>query len=225
MKEPREKDNKEMKQRDENISENISELEENEKSNQEEICNCDEQGDCCCDEATCNCNLNEDDCECEECNELDSEKRKQFYKTDLEQKVKEYLYTARRLQAEFDNYRKKSELKLKQARLDGQIQAISKILPALDSFAGASKTIADKKVLEGVCLIEDQLVSALKSLDVSKIKAVGEQFDPNLHNALAVVKDNSTGDNIITEEYLSGYILNDKVIRHSQVIVNKKEEN
>lgn len=218
-------DNEELQKssKDENVSEHISNTENAiDKQNQE--CCYDDQETCGCDEV-CDCNLTESDDKCEECDELDSEKRKQYYKIDLEQKVQEYLYTARRLQAEFDNYRKKTELSLKQAKLDGQIEAVAKILPALDSFAGASKTITDKKILEGVCLIEEQIKSALKSLNVSKIKAVGEQFDPNLHNALAVVKDNSIGDNIITEEYLSGYILNDKVIRHSQVIVNKKEEN
>ncbi|MDD3232510.1 MAG: nucleotide exchange factor GrpE [Clostridia bacterium] len=136
----------------------------------------------------------------------------------------EFLLTAQRLQAEFDNYRKKSETRLQQTKLDGQIDAISKILPALDSFVGAKKIISDPKILEGVNMIEKQLISALTSLNVEKIDAVGKEFDPNLHNALAIVSDNTLENNIIKEEYQAGYKINDKIIRYSQVIVNKKEE-
>jgi len=136
----------------------------------------------------------------------------------------EFLLTAQRLQAEFDNYRKKSETRLQQTKLDGQVDAILRILPALDSFVGAKKMISDPKVLEGVDMIEKQLISALTSLNVEKIDAVGKEFDPNFHNALAIVSDNTLENNIIKEEYQAGYKINDKIIRYSQVIVNKKEE-
>ena len=153
-----------------------------------------------------------------------NEKEKQLKLTQLEVKMKDYLFTAQRLQADFDNFRKKTETRIEQANLDGRIEVISKLLPALDSFAGAKKIIKDEVVLEGLLMVEKQIVSALKSLNVEKIEAVGKAFDPNLHNALAVIEDSSLENDIVKEEYQSGYKLNDKVIRHSQVIVNKKEE-
>ena len=177
---------------------------------------------CECEEGVCDCETNEQDfCECNSSEEIE---KKQSQITQLENKVKEYLFSAQCLQADFDNFRKKAEIKIEQAKTEGQIEAIAKILPALDSFSGARKMIQDKTVLEGLSMVENQLFSALQSLRVEKIEAVGKSFDPNLHNALAVVEDSSLEDNIIKEEYQSGYKLSDKVIRHSQVIVNKKEE-
>lgn len=164
------------------------------------------------------------ECESEQEDILTDEQEKQFKLIQLEVKMKEYLFTAQRLQADFDNFRKKTETRIEQANLEGRIEVISKLLPALDSFASAKKIIKDETVLEGLLMVEKQIVSALESLNVEKIEAIGKTFDPNLHNALAVIEDSSLENDIVKEEYQSGYKLNDKVIRHSQVIVNKKEE-
>lgn len=160
----------------------------------------------------CNC---ESQCECENCVCEDTE--------NLEKKVEEYLSIAQRLQADFDNYRKRAQEQILQARQDGKIEALNTIIPSLDSFASAKKQIKDEKVLAGLILIEKDILSALDILGVKKIECKGEQFDPNLHNALATKNDNSLDDNIIVDEYQAGYKLNEKIIRYSQVIVNKRE--
>lgn len=187
-------------------------------STKDNECGCEENFEC---EDKFNFNDSNEAYEFETC---ENEKKKQLKITQLEVKMKEYLFMAQRLQADFDNFRKKTETKIEQAKADGQIEVISKILPALDSFTGAKKMIKDKIILEGLLMVEKQIISALESLKVEKIEAVGKVFDPNLHNALAVIEDSSIENDIVKEEYQSGYKMNDKVIRHSQVIVNKKEE-
>ena len=129
-----------------------------------------------------------------------------------------------RLQADFDNYRKKSLEQIAQSRYDGMADAITKMMPVLDSIASAKKMIKEEKLLEGFVMIENQLLNAFSSLGVEKIEAINQPFDPNLHNALAVQNNPDFDDDIVLEEYQAGYKLNDKVIRYSQVIVNKKEE-
>ena len=191
-------------------------------------CGCHEGGCCspeceCCDDCyngdECFCG---DHCECGCCEECE-DAEKDYYSA-LESKVNEYIRAAQVLQADFDNYRKRAEESIKQARLDGMIDAIVKILPALDSFKNAKTMITDEKVLDGIVMIENQILQSLNSLGVEKIEAVGQKFDPKIHNALAVVKDPNFDDDIVKEEYQAGYKLNDKIIRHSQVIVNKKED-
>lgn len=166
-------------------------------------------------EKSCNC---ESQCKCEEC-----VCEEESYTESLEKKVEEYLNIAQRLQADFDNYRKRAMEQIAQARLDGKIEALNTIIPSLDSFASAKNQVKDEKVLTGLILIEKDILSALDVLGVKKIECIGKQFDPNLHNALATKNDNSLEDNIIIDEYQAGYKLNDKIIRYSQVIVNKKE--
>lgn len=182
------------------------------KDNQQE-CNCDKHQNCTCDE-TCTC---DDTCDCG-CQD-------KKYENSLESKVLEYIQTAQRLQAEFDNYRKRAEEQIKQARFDGMADAVTKFLPALDSFESASKMISDPKLLEGFELIKTQIISAFTALGVEKIQAKNCPFDPSLHNALALQNNPDFDNDIIIEEYQAGYKLKEKIIRYSQVIVNKKEEN
>ena len=165
-------------------------------------------------EKKCTCDEN---CECKTETDLN-------YQTNLEEKVLEYVQTAQRLQAEFDNFRKNAQTRIADARYDGMTDAITKFLPVLDSIAGAKKMIADEKLLEGFLMIENQLLNAFSSLGVEKIEAVGKPFDPKLHNALALQNNPDAEDDIVLEEYQAGYKLNEKIIRYSQVIVNKKEE-
>ena len=191
-------------------------------------CDCGENCDCGCGE-NCTCGEN---CECGSGGECDcgencscSQQDEAKYQTSLEGKVLEYLQTAQRLQAEFDNYRKRAEEQIKQARFDGMADAVSKLLPALDSFESASKMVNDPKLLEGFDLIKNQILSAFTALGVEKIDAKNTPFNPTLHNALATQSNPDFDDDIVIEEYQAGYKLKDKIIRYSQVIVNKKEEN
>ena len=73
-------------------------------------------------------------------------------------------------------------------------------------------------------MIENSILETLKNIGVEKIDAIGKVYDPHLHNAIAVMKDESKENDIILAEYQAGYKFNDKVIRYSKVIVNKKED-
>lgn len=168
-------------------------------------------------------NANEKQCECKEKCECEN-KEDLSYQTNLEDKVLEYIQTAQRLQADFDNYRKRAQEQISLSRFDGMIDAIKEFLPALDSLANAKKMITDEKLLEGFVMIENQILNAFTKLGVEKIKTDNQPFDPQLHNALAMQTNADIADNIIVSEYQAGYKLKDKIIRYSQVIVNKKEE-
>lgn len=165
-----------------------------------------EKKECCC-ENEC-CNEHKCDCECS-----------------CEPEKNEYLEMAQRIQAEFDNYRKRSNDIVKVSRQDGIIDAILKFLPAIDAIGKAKQMITDPKTLEGINLIEKELKNSLKALNIEEIEAQGKVFDPKFHNVIAVKYDNSLGDSVITDVYQAGYKIGDRVLRYSQVIVNKVKEN
>ena len=73
-------------------------------------------------------------------------------------------------------------------------------------------------------MIENDLLEGLKAFGVERINAIGETFDPNLHNVIMVKNDNSLEDDVITDVFQDGYKLKDRVIRYSQVVINKKGE-
>lgn len=161
----------------------------------------------------------------QEKNNENQETEKDFeYIHGLESKVIDYIQTAQRLQAEFENYRKHSQEQINQSKMDGKIDAIRELIPVLDSFANAKKMVTDEKMLEGFNLIETQIVNAFKNMGVEKIDTKNQHFDPTLHNALAVQNNDELDNDIIIDEYQAGYKIKDKIIRYSQVIVNKKEE-
>lgn len=175
-------------------------------------CECDEN--CTCD-GSCTCDGNEHECNCTEhcvCDENlhEEECRENEFKLDLQ-----------RLQAEFDNYRKRNEFITEKSREDGIILAVNKILPVLDSFKSAKMQVQDEKFLESLDLIEKQFLHCLSDLKVEKIDAEGKQFDPKLHNAVLSGTDEEKEDNEILEVYQDGYRLNDRIIRHSVVRINK----
>lgn len=125
------------------------------------------------------------------------------------------------LQAEFDNYRKRTELEASKAYQNGFIDAIEKFLPALDSFKMATSMITDKNTLIGINYIEKGILSTLDKMGVKSIDTSGK-FDPNFHQAVDV--DTTTegmeeGD--IVKEVAKGFTYNDRVIRYAQVIVKK----
>ncbi len=125
------------------------------------------------------------------------------------------------LEKDFENYRKRSREEIEKSFIDGQTKALESILPALDSFKKAKKMISDEKSLEGINMIEKNIMQALEKLGVKKINAVGVKFDPNLHNAILSVADDKTKAGFIIDETESGYTLGDKVIKYSQVVVAK----
>ena len=156
-------------------------------------------------------------CECEEC--------KCEEECSCEQKVNdknnEYLQMAQRLQAEFDNYRKRSADIVKNARIEGIVEAVTKMFPAIDSIEKAKLMIKDEKVLQGVEMIEKDLKQSLKNLHIEEIEVLNKPLDPNVANVIAVINDNSLEDGVVTQVYQAGYKLNDRVLRYAQVVVNK----
>ena len=129
-----------------------------------------------------------------------------------------------RLYAEFENYKKRTQ-KEKDARYaDAVIDSVAEILPVLDNLDRAlavEVTSEDAKSFkEGVEMTKKQMVESLAKLGVTEITAVGERFNPNLHNAVMHVDDETVGENIVVEEFMKGYIYNnDRVVRYSMVKV------
>lgn len=135
--------------------------------------------------------------------------------------AEEYLNLARVIQADFDNYRKRSLDQIEKAKADGIAEAVELMLPSLDAFKKAKENIKDENTLSGISMLEKAIMSGLEKLGIEKIDAVGKPLDPNVHNALAVAKDEQKEDGIILDEFQAGYKMKDKVIRCSQVLVNK----
>ena len=129
----------------------------------------------------------------------------------------------KRSMAEFDNFRKRSE-KEKATMFDMGARSIAeKILPIVDNFeramVAAPKEGDGKAFADGITMIYNQLKKTLEDLGVKPIDCVGQAFDPNFHNAVMHVEDESLGENVVAEELLKGYMYKDSVLRHSMVKV------
>ena len=122
--------------------------------------------------------------------------------------------------AEYDNFRKRSQREKDAIYGDATTESIKKLLPVVDSFERAlNYECKDEEFKKGISLIQNTLKDVFDSLGVKEIPDIGEQFDPNLHEAVMHTEDPSYGENVITDCYRKGYTLNDKVIRFSMVIV------
>ena len=143
---------------------------------------------------------------------------------ELEEKLREQTDKYMRLYAEYDNYQKRTKREKDARYADAIIDAVAELLPIGDNLERALQTEVEsedaKKFKEGVEMVMKQFDDSLAKLKVEPIKAVGEQFDPNLHNAVMHVEEESTDDNTVVEEFMKGYIYdNDRVVRHSMVKV------
>lgn len=129
-----------------------------------------------------------------------------------------------RLQAEYENFKKRTEKEKLADRKYKSQELASELLPALDNFERALKvevTDSNRNLIEGITMVYNQLLEALKTQGVEKIEAVDETFDPNLHHAVMQVEEEDKESNIIVEELQPGYMLKDRVIRPAMVKVNK----
>lgn len=133
----------------------------------------------------------------------------------------EFKETLQRLQAEFENYRKRTDANMVRVKEDGVIFAVNKLLPVLDSFKSAKMLVENEEFLKSLGLVEKQFVDGLSALNISKIEAENQMFNPNIHNAVMTGKDESKQDGEILEVFQDGYKLGDRVIRHSVVKINK----
>ena len=139
----------------------------------------------------------------------------------LKYQLAEMINRYKQLEHEFDNYRARTKQEAKQAKTDGMTKAIETILPALDSFKKAKALISDTSSLSGIGLIEKSLLNSLEKLNIKYIDCVGQEFNPDFHNAVMLVEDKTKKPNTIVDELEMGFTLNDKVIKYSQVIVSK----
>ena len=130
-----------------------------------------------------------------------------------------------RLVAEFDNYKKRTDKEYLSLIQNANEKLISEILPIVDdlerSLDHMDETSDCKTILEGFQLIHKNLTSMLEKQGLKPMQSIGEEFDPDKHDALMQVENKDVKSNRIVDEHLKGYLYNDKVIRHAQVIVSK----
>lgn len=147
------------------------------------------------------------------------DKKEEAYK----QKIDELEDRVKRQMAEFENFRKRTD-KEKAAMFEtGARSVIEKILPVVDNFerglAAVPEDEKDSAFVDGMNKIYKQLMTELDNMGVKPIEAVGQEFDPNFHNAVMHIEDEAYGENIIAEEFQKGYTYRDAVVRHSMVKV------
>ena len=141
---------------------------------------------------------------------------------ECEEKLKDAEDKYLRLFAEFDNYKKRTEKEKSTRYRDAVIDTVAEFLPVLDNLERAVSAESNdvKSIKDGVEMVEKQMKETLSKLKISEIKALGEEFDPNLHNAVMHIEDENVTENTVVEEFIKGYIYdNDRVVRHSMVKV------
>ena len=140
-----------------------------------------------------------------------------------DEKIEELTDKVIRQMAEFDNFRKRTEKEKTQMYEIGAKDIIDKILPVIDNFErGLSVVPEDKKddsFVQGMEMIYKQLMTTLESAGVKAIEAVGQEFNPDFHNAVMHVEDDEVGENIVVEEFQKGYMYRESVVRYSMVKV------
>ena len=147
------------------------------------------------------------------------DKKEDAYKqqiADLEDRVMRQM-------AEFENFRRRTD-KEKTAMFEtGAKSVVEKILPVVDNFERGLATIpeADKGTpfAEGMAMIYKQLMTELEGIGVKPIEAVGQEFDPNLHNAVMQVESEEYESGVVAQELMKGYTYRESVVRHSMVAV------
>jgi molecular chaperone GrpE len=129
--------------------------------------------------------------------------------------------------AEFDNYRKRSEKEYAQLVANANAELITELLPVVDDLERSLQSCKESKdkdyesLQKGVELIYKNLMKALEKHGVKPIEALGQSFDPEKHDALLQVDSSDYPPGTVIEEHLKGYMMNGRVLRHSQVLVSK----
>ena len=150
-------------------------------------------------------------------------KEKKSKKDPRDQQIEELKDRLMRQMAEFDNYRKRTEKEKSQRYEVGAKDVVEKILPVVDNFErGLAAVPEDEKenpFIDGMEKIYKQLMTTLEGIGVKPIEAVGQEFNPDFHNAVMHVEDEEVGENIVVEELQKGYLYRDGVVSHSMVKV------
>ncbi len=157
----------------------------------------------------------ENEAECKESSKEESAQSK------LEEELKAKNDAYLRLAAEYENYRRRTTEEKTNIYADATAKAIKEILPIGDSIEMALKSVdnAPEEYKKGLELICNQLKTSLEKLNVETFGEVGEEFNPELHNAVMKIEDDSLGENTIAQVFQTGYKTGDKIIRHAMVQV------
>ena len=138
-------------------------------------------------------------------------------------KIEELNDRLMRNMAEFENFRKRSEKEKSQMFEIGAKSIVEKILPIIDNFERGLGTITEAEkesaFVQGIEQIYKQFITALEEAGVKPIEAVGQEFNPDYHNAVMHGEDENYGENIISDEFQKGYMYKESVVRHSMVKV------
>ncbi len=145
-----------------------------------------------------------------------AENTEQNQENELQKQLDEQNDKYLRLYAEYENFRKRSAKEKTDTYNDAFTDVVTSFLPLLDNLERALQYEPEN---QGFIMITKQLNDIFAKLGVEEIKSDGEEFDPNLHNAIAHEDDEEKGENIITQTFQKGYTLNGKVIRHAVVKV------
>ena len=167
--------------------------------------------------------------EAEENGEADKaeEKKKGFFRKDKkdkkDEKIAELNDRLMRQMAEFDNFRKRTEKEKQQMYGIGAAEVVEKLLPVVDNFerglAAMTEEEKETSFAQGIEMIYKQLMTALSDLGVTAIEAVGQEFNPDFHNAVMQAPSEDYESGVITQELQKGYLYKEKVVRHSMVVV------
>ncbi len=126
----------------------------------------------------------------------------------------------KRLMAEFENFKKRSDKERTGMYTSVMGDVVMKLLPVLDNLEKAvESSTQDEQYKNGIELVMKQFKDVLTANGVKEIEAVGKPFDPSMHEAVSLVEDNNLGSKIVKEEYRKGYMIGDRVLRHSMVVV------
>lgn len=140
-----------------------------------------------------------------------------------DEKIEELTDRLTRQMAEFDNFRKRTDKEKSQMYEIGAKDVIEKILPVVDNFERGLAAVSEEEktnpFMEGMEKIYKHLMTTLEEIGVKPIEAAGQEFNPDFHNAVMHVEDESLGENIVAEELQKGYMYRDHVVRHSMVKV------
>ena len=161
-----------------------------------------------------------------EAEKVEETKGKKSKKDDEKVKKLEEELTAQkdkymRLAAEYDNYRKRTANEKLSIYDDATAKAVTELLPVADSVRMALDNLAnaDPEILKGIELISNQLDKSFEKLKIESFGKIGDEFDPNLHNAISKVESEELGENTIAQVFQTGYKIGDKIIRHAMVQV------
>lgn len=155
-----------------------------------------------------------------ETNEKVEKEKKEDKKESISDELDELNDRYKRLFAEFENYKKRTQKESLSKRAEITADVVTSILPVVDNLEKAVEVkIENNSYQEGIKLILRQLSDVLKKFGMEEIETVGQKFDPELHEAVSHIEDSEKGQNEIVQECRKGYKIGTKVVRHAMVVV------